>query len=89
MLNTSKTIEKTSTVYAKRCAETKANMKKLMEEAGRPEYRTETVMIPLIPGSRDDVLFVGYNGAKFYFLRGKNTEMPTPVAQILRNAGVI
>lgn len=46
-------------------------------------------MIPRIPGSEDDVVFAGLNGVKFYFMRGESVDMPEPVAEILRNTGVI
>ena len=47
----------------------------------------EKVTLPLAPGSSDDVVFVGLNGADFYFMRGRQVEMPAPIAEILRNTG--
>lgn len=88
-MNTTKTLERTSTVLAKKCGETEKNMEKLMREAGCADAKMEKVMIPQVPGSRDDVVFVGLNGVGFYFLRGKSAQMPGPVAEILRNTGVI
>lgn len=46
-------------------------------------------MIPSIPGSKDDVVFVGLNGVKFYFMRGKSQEIPEPLIQVLSNCSVI
>lgn len=89
MINTTKSIRKTSTVLGDKCQYTKQNMKKLMTAAGAPEYKTVKTMIPRIPGSDDDVVFVGLNGVKFYFLRGESIDMPEPVAEILRNTGTI
>ncbi|MBP3655551.1 MAG: hypothetical protein J6K32_02530 [Clostridia bacterium] len=88
-LNTSKTLERTSTVLGRRCEETQKNMTRLMAEAGCAGAPMATVMLPQIPGSRDDVIFAGLNGAKFYFLRGQKARMPLPVKQILVAAGVI
>ena len=85
--NTTQTIEKASSALGAKCEETKKNMDKLMAQAGCTGAKKEKVMLPLIPGSRDDVVFVGLNGASFYFLRGKSCEMPAPVAEILRNTG--
>ncbi len=88
-MNTTRTIEKTSTVLGERCEETTKNMKKLMTQAGAPEYKSVKTMIPNIPGSRDDVVFVGLNGVKFYFMRGKSQDIPEPLVQVLTGCGVI
>lgn len=85
--NTSKTIGKASTVLGKRCENTEKNMKKLMADTGCKTYETVATRIPLIPGSKDDVLFVGMNGVSFYFLRGKTVEMPKPLLAILEQTG--
>ena len=45
------------------------------------------VTLPLTPGSRDDVVFAGLNGVSFYFLRGKECQMPAAVAEILKSCG--
>lgn len=87
--NTTKTLERTSTVLAGKCEATEKNMEKLMREAGCAGAEMIWVTLPYLPGSRDDVVFVGLNGAGFYFLRGRRVRMPQPVAQILRNTGVI
>lgn len=88
-MNTTKTIERTSTVLGERCEETARNMKRLMAQAGVNEYKSVRTMIPGIPGSRDDVVFVGLNGVKFYFMRGKSQEIPEPLVQVLADCGVI
>lgn len=88
-INTTKTLQRTSTVLSKKCEETEKNMQKLMREAGCAGAKMEKVTLPQIPGMKDDVVFAGLNGAGFYFLRGKSVSMPAPVAQILRNCGVI
>ena len=88
-INTSKTIERTSTVLAGKCEATQKNMERLMREAGCAGAKLVKVTIPQIPGSRDDVVFAGLNGASFYFLRGKSVSMPEPVKEILVNTGVI
>ncbi len=85
--NTSKTVERASSVLLGKCEATEKNMARLMAQAGCAGCPMEKVNIPLVPGTRDDVLFVGLNGADFYFLRGKSVEMPAPVAQILRDTG--
>lgn len=89
MINTTKTIGKASTVLGEKCKKTKANMKKLMTNAGAPEYKTVKMMIPRIPGNDDDVVFVGLNGEKFYFMRGETIDMPEPLAEILQNTGMV
>lgn len=88
-INTSKTLEKTSTVLAKKCEETQKNMDKLMREAGCAGAKIVKATIPQIPGCKDDVVFAGLNGAGFYFLRGRSVSMPEPVKAILVNTGVI
>ena len=86
-LNTSKTLEKTSTALSGKCEETEKNLARLMAEAGCAEYRSVTTSIPMIPGSRDDVVYVGLNGVSFYFMRGMSYDMAAPLAEILRNTG--
>ncbi len=88
-INTTKTLEKTSTVLCGKCDATQKNMEKLMREAGCAGAKLEKVMIPQIPGCKDDVVFAGLNGVSFYFMRGKSVQMPEPVKEILKNAGVI
>lgn len=88
-MNTTKTIEKTSNVLGLRCEETAKNMDKMMKEAGCANYECADVTIPLAPGSRDDVVFVGLNGVGFYFMRGKNVKMPEPLLAILSSTGTL
>ena len=88
-INTSKTLERTSTVLGAKCEETEKNMPALMAEAGCAEYKAVTTSIPMIPGSRDDVVFVGLNGVRFYFMRGRTVKMPEPLLEILKNTGVV
>jgi len=85
--NTTKTIERTSSALAAKCEMTEKNMDKLLAQAGCAGCKKEKVMLPVIPGCRDDVVFVGLNGVSFYFLRGKSVEMAAPLAEILRNTG--
>ena len=88
-INTSKTLERTSTALGAKCRETERNMESLMAEAGCGSFRRVTTSIPMIPGSRDDVVFVGLNGVRFYFMRGRTISMPAPLLEILRNTGVV
>ncbi|MBR3796918.1 MAG: hypothetical protein IKK34_12955 [Clostridia bacterium] len=85
--NTTRTVERTSSALIGKCEATEKNMKQLMERAGCAGAAMKSVMLPMIPGSKDDVQYVGLNGADFYFLRGKRCEMPEPVFEILRNTG--
>lgn len=85
--NTSKSMAKASNVLGARCENTEKNMKKLMADAGCKTYESENVRIPNIPGSKDDVVFVGLNGVSFYFLRGKSVNMPKPLVEILTAVG--
>lgn len=88
-INTTKSLERTSTVLGQRCEETKNNMKRLMAEAGCPGAKMVKATLPVMRESRDDVVFVGLNGAKFYFMRGEEVQMPEPVHAILVNTGVL
>ena len=54
-----------------------------------PDAKLVRVTIAHLPGCRDDVVFVGLNGAGFYFLRGRQVSMPEPVKEILVNTGVL
>ena len=87
-MNTTQTIEKASNALESKCEATKKNMEKLMKQAGIEGGKMVKVVLPLVPGSKDDVVFIGLNGVSFYFLRGSKTiEMPEAVAKILRNTG--
>lgn len=86
-MNTTASIKKTSSVLAGKCRRTQENMDKLMADAGCGQSAVVEAMLPLVPGSKDDVVFAGLNGVGFYFLRGERVKMPEPVTQILKNAG--
>ena len=88
-INTTQTVEKTSSALLNKCEATKKNMKSLMAKAGCAEGKLVKVFLPLIPGCKDDVVFVGLNGVGFYFMRGETVEMAAPLAQILRNTGCL
>ena len=47
------------------------------------------MLLPNIPGLKDDVVFCGVNGVKFYFMRGQTVEMPAACAEVLRMSGKI
>ena len=88
--NTTKTIKRTSTVLGGKCEATQKNMKKLIRQAGCAEnVKMEKAVIPMNPGDKDDVIYVGLNGADFYFKRGEPVSMPEPVAKVLRSAYVM
>lgn len=84
-LNTTSSMKKASSVLGKKCEETKANMKKLMANLGVKEYKTVKMLIPAIPGSKDDVVTVGLNGVMFYFKRGESIDVPECVLEVLKN----
>ena len=86
-MNTTQTIERTSSALAGKCETTEKNMDKLLAQAGCAGCKKQKMLLPLLPGSRDDVVFVGLNGVSFYFMRGRTVEMPEPLAEILRNTG--
>lgn len=84
--NTTTSIQKASTVLAKACEETQKNMSKTVKKIyGDAAPKTIKVDVPFLPGVKDDVLFVGLNGHKFYFKRGEKAEMPQDVYQILKD----
>ena len=85
--NTTKTVNKSSEALAAKCEATQKNMTKLMERAGCKEAKCVKTLLPMIPGSTDDVQYVGLNGADFYFKRGESVNIPEPVIEILKNTG--
>lgn len=87
--NTSTSVAKTSSILASKIEYTAQNMKKLLTEAGCEECKTVKVFLPNIPGSNDDVVFVGLNGVGFYFKRGEAVAMPEPLLEILQNSKAI
>lgn len=87
--NTSKNIGRTSEALGAKCEETKANMAQMMRRAGCTKYETEETVLPLIPGCRDDVVFVGLNGVGFYFKRGEKAALPKPLLEIMKSCDVV
>lgn len=89
-LNTITSMKMASSVLKDKCEATKANIKKMMAQAGVVEtYKTVKVNIPKIPGDGDDVQFVGLNGVNFYFMKGATIDMPEPLYNLLRDCGKI
>lgn len=86
---TTSNIKKASAVLAGKCKETEEKMKQKMQRAGCTEYKSQRVLIPRARDEGDDVLMVGLNGEKFYFLRGQSVSMPEPLCEILVNTGNI
>ncbi len=85
--NTTQTIERTSSALAVKCEMTEKNMDKLLAQAGCAGCQKEKVMLPLMPGSKDDVQYIGLNGVDFYFMRGRSVELAKPLIEILKNTG--
>ena len=88
-INTTTTMKKTSAMLMGKCEKTQKNLRRMMAEAGCAggEVMKVKVTLPLTPGNRDDVVFAGLNGVSFYFLRGKECQMPAAVAEILKSCG--
>lgn len=90
--NTSKSVNKLSEAMAEALEYTQKNMTKLLTKAGvKNAANVEKVKtyIPMIPGSKDDVEFVGMNGMPFYFKRGESIDLPKPLFDILHDCGRI
>jgi hypothetical protein len=88
--NTTQSIQKASVALGEKCEETKKNIKTLAKKLyGEAEAKMERVVLPKIPGEKDDVLSVWVNGIRFDFMRGQTVEMPAACAEVLRNAGKI
>ena len=87
--NTTKSMSKSSTVLGVKCDATQKNLDKMCKDAGcKGTVRKVTVPIPIIPGVKDDVFFIGINGVKFYFQRGKSAKVPEPVMKQGINCGL-
>ena len=92
LTNTSKSVNKLSEAMAESIEYTQKNMTKLLAKAGvkdAAKVEKVKVYIPMIPGSKDDVEFVGLNGIPFYFKRGETVDMPKPIFDVLKNCGKI
>lgn len=90
--NTSKSVNKLSEAMSEAIEYTQKNMTKLLEKAGvKDAAKVEKVKtyIPMVPGSKDDVEFVGMGGMPFYFKRGESVDLPKPLFEILHNCGKI
>ena len=89
-VNTTRSIDRASTILGARCEETKKGMSELAKRLyGSAKPEMEKVALPILPGVKDDVIFCAVNGVKFYFLRGDTVEMPKAVFEVLRNTGTI
>jgi hypothetical protein len=83
-------MKKASTVLGGRIAATKKNIKKMMADAGCPEYKTVKVLFSNVAAaSGDDVVTLGLNGIVFYFKRGESVDLPQPLAEIASNCYMI
>lgn len=92
LTNTSKSVNKLSEAMMESIEYTQKNMTKLLAKAGvkdAAKVEKVKVYIPMIPGSKDDVEFVGLNGMPFYFKRGETVDMPKPIFDVLKNCGKI
>lgn len=92
LTNTSKSVNKLSEAMVESIEYTQKNMTKLLAKAGvkdAAKVEKVKVYIPMIPGSKDDVEFVGLNGMPFYFKRGETVDMPKPIFDVLKNCGKI
>ena len=85
--NTTKSIKKASSVLSPKCEATKKNMAALAKKAGIKTPKMVAPMIPRIPGSDDDVMYVGLNGVGFYLMRGESVEIPEELVELLKNTG--
>ena len=84
--NTSTSVMNTAYgALAKKVKNTTENMDKLLMKMGcknPADVKRVPMIIPEVPGSKDDVLFLGINGAKFYFKRGESVLMPEPLLRL-------
>lgn len=88
-LNTITSMKMASSALQDKLEATKANIKKMMAQAGVETYKTVKVNIPKFPGEGDDVQFVGLNGVNFHFMKGTTIDMPEPLYNLLRDCGKI
>ena len=88
-INTAASSKKASTVLGKKCEATQKNLKKLVTQLGLPEAKMEKHMIPMVPGTKDDVQFASINGVDFYFMKGETVTMPDVVARQLERCGIL
>ena len=89
-INTTRSVAKASTVLGDKVKHTEANMDKLLKAAGI-KGNVKRVQVPIIqtPGDRDDVVFIGLNGQRFYFQRGTSIAMPEPLLKIAVSCGIV
>lgn len=89
-LNTTRSIKKASTVLGEKVIETEKNMDRLLKQAGcTGTVKRTTVPIIQMPGDKDDVVFIGLNGVRFYFQRGRSVQMPEPLLEIAVDCGIV
>lgn len=88
--NTSATINRVSEALGEHCRRTQEDMERLLTAAGCDPKKVKMLdmVLPMIPGSKDDVQFVGFNGVRFYFQRGIPIKVPEPCYEILHNCGL-
>lgn len=88
--NTSRSVQKASTVLGEKAKKTAENMDKLLKQAGCTGTMQKTT-VPIIrnPGDKDDIVFIGLNGVPFYFQRGQSVAMPEPLLEIALSCGIV
>ena len=89
-INTTSTMEKTSTALGGKCEATLKNMKVLLAKAGVDgDYKSTKVLIPRTVNSGDDVLYIGLNGIGFWYKLNTTVNMPDPLLEIMQNSGIL
>ena len=85
-INTTKSMKKASTQLEGKIQKTKENMEALLAQAGCKGAKKVKTRIPLNPATpNDDVLYLGLNGAGFYFRRGETVELAEPLIELMEN----
>ena len=89
-INTTRSVAKASTALGDKVKYTEANMDKLLK-AAEVKGNVKRIQVPIIqtPGDRDDVVFIGLNGQRFYFQRGTSVAMPEPLLKIAVSCGIV
>lgn len=88
--NTTKTVKLASTALGAKVEQTIKDMDTRLRAAG-VKGAIRRVRVPIDRGTdaKDDVIFIGLNGQKFYFMRGMYVDMPLALLEIAVNAGYV
>lgn len=74
-----------------RSAMTEGEIDKMIDKVGidLKEYPKQTIIIPRVPGDKEEIIEVCLNGYVILIKKGVRVDLPEPIIEILQHAGLV